>query len=96
MDADTGTNILAQVSNTKYQALFFDYLITRTAGIGVRAGTVTGFAVSGDVEFTDVSTVSFGDTSGMTFEVAEGLGNFLLRFITDENNVKVKGLLRLI
>ena len=95
-DADTGTTLLAQVSSTNYQGLFYDYVIIRTAGIGRRAGTVTAITDGTNVEFSDVSTVSIGDTSGLTFNVTAGLGVMVLSFISDENNVNVKGLLRLV
>ena len=90
------TTLLAQVSSTNYQGLFYDYVIIRTAGIGRRAGTVTAITDGTNVEFSDVSTVSIGDTSGLTFNVTAGLGSMVLTFTSDENNSKVKGLLRLI
>ena len=91
-----GSDIIASISTAKYESLFFDYIIQRTGGIGRRAGTVTAITDGTNVEFTDVSTVSIGDTSGLTFNVTAGLGSMVLTFTSDENNSKVKGLLRLI
>ena len=96
LDADTGANIIASINASKYESLFFDYVVTRGAGIGRRAGTVTAITDGTLVEFTDVSTVSIGITSGMTFNVTGGLGIMMLSFVSDEDNCTVKGLLRLI
>lgn len=68
-DVDIGTEVVATVSTGSYGAAFFDYYVND--GTNYRAGTVTSVWAPGtsNVQFTDVSTLDIGNTSGVSFEV---------------------------
>ena len=68
-DVDTGTEIIASVSATSYDAAFFDYVIKK--GNDYRAGTVMAVwnTAQGTTEFTDFSTNDLGNTTDVVFSV---------------------------
>jgi len=68
-DVDTGTEIVASVSATTYDAAFFDYVVKK--GNDYRVGTVMAVwnTAQGTTEFTDTSTNDIGNTTDVTFTV---------------------------
>jgi len=68
-DVDTGTEIVASVSATSYDAAFFDYVVKK--GNDYRVGTVMAVwnTAQGTTEFTDTSTNDIGNTTDVVFTV---------------------------
>ena len=105
-DVDPGDEIVATFDRTKYMAAFLDYAVTDNTGAypggsNLRAGTITLITnrvagVSGETTFTDVSTVSIGDTSGVVFSTTDSGANTNIQITVPSNNWRVKGHLRLL
>jgi hypothetical protein len=68
-DVDTGTEVVATISATTYDAVFFDYVIKKSNDY--RAGTVMAVwnVALGTTEFTDFSTNDLGNTTDVVFSV---------------------------
>jgi len=67
LDVDTGTEVIASVSSSLYDAAFFDYVVKK--GANYRAGTVMSVWDGTNVEFTDTSTNDLGNTAEVLFSV---------------------------
>lgn len=91
-DVDTGTETVAQISSTTYDAAFFDFVIK--SGTNLRAGTVYAVHDGTSVEFTETSTEDLGNTTDVTLSVDLSGGNIRLRATTTSNNWTVKSLVR--
>tara|TARA_R110000851_G_scaffold848_3_gene2906 strand:+ start:28682 stop:30151 length:1470 start_codon:yes stop_codon:yes gene_type:complete len=72
----TGTEVVALLDQTSYDAGFFDYVVKN--GSNVRSGTVMACHDGSSVEFTDNSTNDLGDTEQVLFDVDLSGGNMRL------------------
>jgi hypothetical protein len=72
----TGTEVVALLNQTSYDAGFFDYVVKN--GTNVRSGTVMACHDGTLVEFTDNSTNDLGDTEQVLFDVDLSGGNMRL------------------
>jgi len=106
-DADPGDETVATFDRTKYMAAFLDYAVTDNTGAypggsNLRAGTITlitnidKVSNTGETTFTDVSTVSIGDTNGVVFSAVDSGNNCSIQVSVPSNNWRVKGHLRLL
>ena len=91
-DVDTGTETIASVVKTDYDAAFFDYVVKN--GTNLRAGTVMAVHDGTNVEFTDNSTKDIGDTSAVTFSVDISGSSLRLRATTTSDNWVIKTLVK--
>jgi hypothetical protein len=91
-DVDTGTETIATISSTDYDAAFFDFVIKN--GTNLRAGTVYAVHDGTDVEFTETSTQDLGSTTDVELSVDLSGGNIRLLATTLSNNWTVKSLVR--
>lgn len=66
-DVDTGTEVIAVVSSSIYDGVFFDYIVKKSTNY--RIGTVMAIWSGSTVEYTDFSTNDLGDTSQIEFSV---------------------------
>jgi hypothetical protein len=59
--------VISTLSTASYEAAFFDY--TLRSGSNARAGNIMAIMSGSQVNFTEVSTNSFGNTSNFSFGV---------------------------
>jgi len=91
-DVDTGTETIAQISSTDYDAAFFDFVIKN--GANLRAGTVYAVHDGTNVEFTETSTQDLGSTTDVELSVDLSGGNIRLRATTTSDDWAIKSLVR--
>ena len=101
-----GGETVASFDRTKYMAAFLDYAVTDNTGAypggsNLRAGTITLITnrvagVSGETTFTDVSTVSIGNTDNVVFSTLDSGNNCSIQVSVPSNNWRVKGHIRLL
>jgi len=100
LDVDIGTEVVATVNTGSYDAAWFDYVVKKAGGAHLRAGTVTAVwdaaEAANGVEFTDVSTLDIGDTSGVSFEMDLLDSNARLKATVTTDNWTVKAIVRAI
>jgi hypothetical protein len=94
VDVDTGTEVVATVSQSSYTAVFFDYVIQN--GENVRAGTVIVAHNGSDVSFSEASTADMGNTSDVTLSADLSGGLIRLLATVTSDNWSVKTFIRII
>lgn len=92
LDVDTGTEIIATVSSSVYDAAFFDYVVKK--GANYRAGTVMAVWDGTNVEFTDTSTNDLGNTAEVLFSVDILSGQTRLKATVSTNDWIIKTAVR--
>jgi len=88
----TGTEVIATISQTLYDAGFFDYVVKN--GTNVRSGTVMACHDGTLVEYTDTSTNDLGNTTQVTFNVDLSGGNMRLLADVDSGTWGIKIFIR--
>jgi hypothetical protein len=89
----TGSNSVATISSSLYDAAFFDYVIKDTSS-NMRAGTVFSTYVDSSVVYSDYSTTDIGNTEGLVFYVRVSAGNIILDASITVGTWTVKTLIR--
>ena len=77
MSASTGTTNIYSIPTSAYTGAFFDYTVSD--GTNLRAGNIMSIWSGTSVNFTEVNTTDFGNTSGITFNMVVSSGNAILR-----------------
>ena len=100
LDIDTGTEVVATVATASYDAAWFDYVVKKSGGAHLRAGTVTAVwdaaEAANGVQFTDVSTLDIGWTGGVVFTMDLLGADARLKATVDSDNWIVKAIVRAI
>jgi hypothetical protein len=91
-DIDIGTEVVASVVKTSYDAAFFDFVVKK--GTNIRSGTVYACHDGTNVQFTETSTQDLGDTSDLVFNVNILVSNMRLLATAASDNWTVKTLIR--
>ena len=95
LDVDTAAaETIAQVAIATYTAAFFDFVVKKSTN--VRSGTVYACHDGTNVQFTETSTQSIGDTSDVVLSVDISAGQMRLRATVASDNWSVKSLIRAI
>jgi len=88
-DVDTGTEVVDSFASGSFNAAFTNYYVKQ--GTNLRAGQLMSvWDSSGNVEYTDVSTNSLGDTSGVLMFATMNGGTVEIKTTVDTNNWTVK------
>lgn len=94
-DVDTGTEVVATVATSSYDAAFFDYVVKKSTNY--RVGTVMAvWDTAGNIEFTDTSTNDLGSTADVVFTVDALAGSARLKATVATDNWIVKTAVRAI
>ena len=99
IESESTTTIATIDDQGIYKGIFYDYVIKYSDTGNLRAGTVTAVYFNELIQFTDVSTVSIGDSSQATFDVTytNGVGILLKVTVGDiGSEVQVKGILKVV
>jgi hypothetical protein len=94
MSATTGTTNIYSIPITAYTGSFFDYTVSD--GTNLRAGNIMSVWSGTSVNFTEVTTTDFGNTSGITFNMVVSSGNAILRTSGTTTGWTVKTIVRAI
>lgn len=88
-DVDTGTEVVDSFASGSFNAAFTNYYAKQ--GTNLRAGQLMSvWDDAGNVEYTDVSTNSLGDTSGVLMFASVNGGNIEIKTTVDTDNWTVK------
>lgn len=89
VDVDTGTEVIDSFASGSFYAAFTNYYAKQ--GTNLRAGQLMSvWDNTGNVEYTDVSTNSLGDTSGVLMFASVNGGNIEIKTTVDTDNWTVK------
>lgn len=91
-DVDTGTETIATISATDYDAILVDFVVKN--GTNLRAGTLYAVHDGTNVEFTETSTQDLGDTTDVELFVELVSGDLTLKAESQSDNWIVKSLIR--
>ena len=88
-DVDTGTEVVDSFGSGSFNAAFTNYVVKE--GTNLRAGQLMSvWDGSGNIEYTDVSTNSLGDTSGVLMFASMNGGDVEIKTTVDTDNWTVK------
>ena len=89
IDVDTGTEVVDSFGSGSFNAAFTNYVVKE--GTNLRAGQLMSvWDGSGNIEYTDVSTNSLGDTSGVLMFASINAGDIEIKTTVNTNNWYVK------
>jgi hypothetical protein len=74
--ANTGITTIYALPTSSYEGAFFDYTIR--SGSNSRAGQIIGLWSGSSVNYTEVTTLDFGNTSGFNFGMSVSSSNMIL------------------
>ena len=91
-DIDTGTEDVATLNHSTYDAGFFDYVLKK--GTNMRAGTIMAVHDGTNIELTDISTADLGNTERVQFSASLDATNLILQAIVPSDNWSVRAYVR--
>ena len=91
-DIDTGTETIATLNHSTYDAGFFDYVLKQ--GTNMRAGTIMAVHDGTNIELTDISTADLGNTERVQFSASLDATNLILQAIVPSDNWSVRAYVR--
>jgi hypothetical protein len=90
--ANTGITTIYALPISSYEGAFFDYTIR--SGSNSRAGQIMGLWSGSAVNFTEVTTVNFGNTAGFNFGMSISSSNMILSSSATTSGWTVRTIIR--
>ena len=90
--ANTGVTTIYALPTSSYEGAFFDYTIR--SGSNSRAGQIMGLWSGSSVNYTEVTTLDFGNTSGFNFGMSVSSSNMILSSSATTSGWTVRTIIR--
>ena len=91
-DIDTGTEDVATLNHSTYDAGFFDYVLKK--GTNMRAGTIMAVHDGTNIELTDISTADLGNTERVQFSASLDANNLILQATVPSDDWSIRAYVR--